>query len=191
MGAGASRKRPPAWRRRSILAPPPPPLPKDPRMPLTIRQKFNIVKSWKGISRAMEPTGVYMFVKLFEDHAELINFFEKFRELRNRDAQAESLELAEHASIVMNSLDEGIKALEDMDYFFTLLHQIGGAHTKVPGFKKEFFWKIKNPFLEAVKVTLGDAYTDNMDNIYKLTIDFVISTVVEGFDRAERAQRST
>ena len=40
----------------------------------------------------------------------------------------------------MNSLDEGIKALEDMDYFFSLLHQIGGAHTRVPGFKKEFFW---------------------------------------------------
>ena len=78
--------------------------------------------------------------RLFEDHAELINFFEKFRRLRSRDQQAESLELAEHASIVMNSLDEGIKALEDMDYFFSLLHQIGGAHTRVPGFKKEFFW---------------------------------------------------
>ena len=43
------------------------------------------------------------------------------------------------------------------------------------------FQKIKNPFLEAVKATLGDAYTNNMDNIYRLTIDFVISTVIEGF----------
>ncbi|KAF0301078.1 Neuroglobin [Amphibalanus amphitrite] len=188
MGGGVSRKGPLASERGSVLRSLPPPLPKDPRLPLTIRQKFSIVKSWKGISRTMEPTGIYMFVKLFEDHAELINFFEKFRQLRSRDAQAESLELAEHASIVMNSLDEGIKALEDMDYFFSLLHQIGGAHTRVPGFKKEFFWKIKNPFLEAVKATLGDAYTSNMDNIYRLTIDFIISTVIEGFDRAAKAR---
>lgn len=35
----------------------------DPRLPLNTRQKFNISKSWKGIVRAMEPTGVNMFVK--------------------------------------------------------------------------------------------------------------------------------
>ena len=50
------------------------------------------------------------------------------------------------------------------------------------------FQKIKNPFLEAVKATLGDKYTNNMDNIYRLTIDFVISTVIEGFDRAAKAR---
>ena len=45
------------------LPEPPPPPPTDPRLPLTARQKFSILKSWKGISRAMEPTGVYMFIK--------------------------------------------------------------------------------------------------------------------------------
>lgn len=131
----------------------------------------------------MVPTGIYMFIKLFEDHTELLDFFEKFRKLRSRDAQAESLELAEHATIVMNTLDEGIKALEDMDYFFSFLHQIGESHTKIPGFKAEFFMKIKNPFLDAVKMTLGDAYTDNMENIYRITIDFIISTLMNGFNR--------
>lgn len=42
--------------------PPTPPAP-DPRMPLTARQLFNISKSWKGIARAMEPTGITMFVR--------------------------------------------------------------------------------------------------------------------------------
>ncbi|RWS02919.1 neuroglobin-like protein [Dinothrombium tinctorium] len=42
-----------------IPQPPPP----DPRLPLTARQKFQITKSWKGIARAMEPTGINMFVK--------------------------------------------------------------------------------------------------------------------------------
>lgn len=35
----------------------------DPRIPLTARQKFQISKSWKAIARAMEQTGVSMFIK--------------------------------------------------------------------------------------------------------------------------------
>ena len=46
------------------------------------------------------------------------------------------------------------------------------------------FQKIESPFLEAVKMTLGDRYTDNMDQIYKLTIKFVIETVVKGYEMA-------
>lgn len=42
---------------------PPPPAPTDPRLPLTAKQKYSMLASWKGISRAMEPTGVYMFIK--------------------------------------------------------------------------------------------------------------------------------
>jgi hypothetical protein len=32
-------------------------------LPLTAKQKYSMMASWKGISRAMEPTGVYMFIK--------------------------------------------------------------------------------------------------------------------------------
>ncbi|KAK8387147.1 hypothetical protein O3P69_018068 [Scylla paramamosain] len=167
------------------LPEPPEPPPPDPRLPLTARQRFNIIKSWKGISRAFEPTGVNMFVKLFENHSELITLFTKFRQLRTRDEQAESLELAEHATMVMNSIDEGIKAMDNVDFFFGLLHQIGASHRKIPGFKKEYFWKIEHPFLEAVRLTLGDRYTDNMDNIYRITIKFLIETVVRGYELAE------
>lgn len=35
----------------------------DPRLPLTAKQKYNMMASWKGISRAMESTGVCMFLK--------------------------------------------------------------------------------------------------------------------------------
>lgn len=35
----------------------------DPRLPLTARQKYSMVASWKGISRAMEITGINMFIK--------------------------------------------------------------------------------------------------------------------------------
>ncbi|XP_069173274.1 neuroglobin-like [Procambarus clarkii] len=172
---------------RGVTEPPAPP-PLDPRIPLTAKQKFNMVKSWKGINRAMEATGVYMFLELFETNAELIGLFTKFNKLRTRDEQAESLELAEHATVVMNSIDEGIKAMDNVDFFFDLLYQIGASHHKIPGFKKEYFWKIEHPFLEAVRLTLGDRYTDNMDNIYRITIKFLLETVVKGYEMAEKKE---
>jgi len=186
MGGGASKGKKGGKGGKGAPPPPPPPPPAaDPRLPLTIRQKFSIVKSWKGISRAMESTGVYMFVKLFEEHQELLGFFSKLKGLKEKDkeAQAESLELQEHATVVMNTLDEAIRALEDVDAFLVLLHHVGATHAKIPGYDKEFFWKIRGPFLEAVKVTLGDAYTENMDTIYKITIDFILQTLIDGFEK--------
>ena len=35
----------------------------DPRLPLTVRQRFNIMKSWKGIARNIQETGVLMFLR--------------------------------------------------------------------------------------------------------------------------------
>jgi neuroglobin len=42
---------------------PPAPAAPDPRLPLTARQKYTMMASWKGISRAMEPTGINMFIR--------------------------------------------------------------------------------------------------------------------------------
>lgn len=40
----------------------------------------------------------------------------------------------------MESLDEGIRSLDDVDGFLAFVHQIGTSHTKIPGFKAEYFW---------------------------------------------------
>ncbi|CAB0040679.1 unnamed protein product [Trichogramma brassicae] len=42
-----------------------PPLPPatDPRLPLTARQKYILSASWKAIAKAIEPTGIYMFIR--------------------------------------------------------------------------------------------------------------------------------
>lgn len=44
------------------------------------------------------------------------------------------------------------------------------------------FQKIERPFLEAVKMTLGDRYTDNVENIYKITIKLIIETLEKGYN---------
>lgn len=156
----------------------------DNRIPLTVRQKFSISKSWKAIARAMEQTGVSMFVRLFQENEELLNLFVKFRHLKTRESQSESKELAEHANTVMSTIDESIMSLENPDYCIDFLHNVGKMHRKVDGFKGEYFWKLEEPFLAAVQETLGDRYTENMETIYKITIHFILETVISGYDTA-------
>ncbi|KAG7301822.1 hypothetical protein JYU34_013207 [Plutella xylostella] len=167
------------------------PPPCDPRLPLTARQKYSMLASWKGIARAMENTGICMFIKLFEENGELLDMFAKFRQCRTREAQAASAELAEHAHSVMSTLDEGIKTLDDLDSFFHFIHQVGASHRRIPGFKVEYFWKIEAPFLAAVEATLGDRYTPNVESIYKITIKFILQTLVEGYEQAPPAAAAT
>lgn len=45
------------------LPEPAPPAPTDERLPLDSRQVFKLKKSWKGIKRSMEATGVEMFIR--------------------------------------------------------------------------------------------------------------------------------
>lgn len=163
----------------------------DPRLPLNARQKYSMLASWKGIARALEPTGIYMFIKLFEEHQDLLALFSKFHQLKTRDEQASSAELAEHATNVMNTLDESIRTMDNMDSFLLYLHQIGQSHCKIPGFQKEYFRKIKGPFLESVKMTLGDRYTDNIENIYQVSINLIIETLIEGYEKGNNKSSSS
>lgn len=78
--------------------------------------------------------------RLFEEHGDLLGLFNKFRELKTKEQQASSEELGEHANKVMETLDEGIRGLDDLDTFFEYLHTVGASHTRIPGFKAEYFW---------------------------------------------------
>ena len=42
---------------------PSPPAPTDPRLPLSAMQVFKLKKSWKGIKRCLDDTGVEMFIR--------------------------------------------------------------------------------------------------------------------------------
>lgn len=46
------------------------------------------------------------------------------------------------------------------------------------------FQKIEEPFLEAARTTLGDRYTPNIENIYKITIQFILENLVKGYENA-------
>lgn len=50
--------------------------------------------------------------------------------------------------------------------------------------------KIKEPFLDAVKITLGDRYTENMESIYQIAITFILQTLCEGIEDAALGDKS-
>ncbi|XP_046381361.1 globin-5-like [Haliotis rufescens] len=159
---------------------PAPPAPTDPRLPLSALQVFKLKKSWKGIKRCMEATGVEMFIRLFKANGDLKQLFSSFRDLTNDDDLRVNENLEKHATLVMGIFDEAISNVDNVDYTLDVLQRAGGKHTRFPGFQPDLFVWMEQPFLEAVKQTLGDRYTDNMDVIYKITIKFILDNMVKG-----------
>lgn len=49
-----------------------------------------------------------------------------------------------------------------------------------------FLQKIETPFLEAVKETLEDRYTENMEVIYKITIKLILEHLVAGYHEGSK-----
>lgn len=113
--------------------------------------------------------------RLFEENAELLNMFTKFRDMKTKEQQSSSMELAEHAKTVMSTLDEGIKSLDDMDAFLTYLHEVGASHTKIPGFNRQYFW-VRPKKRRKLPLISCNIHTRQMTQ-YKYTIVFHLSTI--------------
>lgn len=78
--------------------------------------------------------------RLFEENEDILELFEKFKHLKSREEQETSEELQEHATTVMTTLDDSIMSLEQVDYCIDHLKIVGRNHTKIKGFKSEYFW---------------------------------------------------
>ncbi|XP_070181502.1 neuroglobin-1-like isoform X4 [Littorina saxatilis] len=154
------------------------------RLGITRRQLFTLHKSWKGVMRDMADCGVEMFILLFKSNSELKNMFHEFKDLTSEDDLRANEALENHATLVMTTLDDAITHIDNYDYVSEVLRKTGASHVRFEGFKSDNFLNIRDPFLEAVKITLGDRYTDNMESIYKVAITFILQTMVEGMEDA-------
>uniref|UniRef100_A0A1I7YAK6 GLOBIN domain-containing protein n=1 Tax=Steinernema glaseri TaxID=37863 RepID=A0A1I7YAK6_9BILA len=107
--------------------------------------------------------------------------------MASKEEQMQDERITKHAETVMKMLDVVISNVKDADYMFQLLQKSGTDHAHRSHFRPEFFWKIEGPFLYAVKEILQDRYTENMDQIYRVIIKIVLSTLEESC-RAELAR---
>lgn len=82
----------------------------------------------------------------------------------------------------MSTLDQAIGCIEKGDEFVSFLLSVGRRHRHVTGFRSEMFWHMEQPFLSAVKQTLDERFTDNMDTIYRITIKCMLRLLISGFE---------
>ncbi|VDK28343.1 unnamed protein product [Gongylonema pulchrum] len=152
----------------------------DSRIPLTRKQKFVLIKNWKGIEREVSAAGIEMFLKMLAEHPEYYELF-KFRNIANaaKENQAQDELLSAHGAAVMKFLGQAISKIEDADVFYSLLEDNGKQHAYKKLFKPEMFWEMEQPFLYSVKLILGERYTDNMDAIYKSVIHLILQRMEE------------
>nr|5ZIQ_A Chain A, Globin protein [Ramazzottius varieornatus]5ZIQ_B Chain B, Globin protein [Ramazzottius varieornatus]5ZIQ_C Chain C, Globin protein [Ramazzottius varieornatus]5ZIQ_D Chain D, Globin protein [Ramazzottius varieornatus]5ZM9_D Chain D, Globin Protein [Ramazzottius varieornatus] len=152
----------------------------DPRFPLTARDKFSLVKSWKTFSRNLESAGKEMLLKLFIEHPDMKDLFPKFKaktpdQLRND----ESFEEAALAHIT--PYDQAVQDSDNVDILLTNLKRVGRQHKTVPGFQESYFERMEKCLVFALQTTLADAYTENMERIYKIWISWTTEKIREGF----------
>lgn len=51
------------------------------------------------------------------------------------------------------------------------------------------FQNMEQPFLDAIKLTLGDAYTESIEEIYKLAIKFILQSLKDGFTTCDETDQ--
>ncbi|KAK0050762.1 neuroglobin, partial [Biomphalaria pfeifferi] len=121
---------------------------------------------------------------LFRSNSELQAMFKGFKDIKTDSELRSNEALENHATLVMTTLDDAITHIDNYEYVKDLLYRTSSTHTKFTGFQPAYFMHVKEPFLEAVRVTLGDRYTDNMQNIYTIAITYVLQTLKEGMEEA-------
>ncbi|VBB27497.1 unnamed protein product [Acanthocheilonema viteae] len=82
----------------------------DNRIPLTRKQKFILIKNWKGIERDVTTAGIEMFLKMLTQHPEYYEFF-KFRNIANeaKENQVSDERLRAHGAAVMKFIGKAIR----------------------------------------------------------------------------------
>jgi len=150
---------------------------------LTKRQRFLLKGSWKGVSRELQVTGVRLFVQMFISHPETLELFPQFSDLNSPEKQKSSDVFKDHGEKVFIRIDEALSSVDDPQILTSILLETGAYHKKIQGFKPEMFWYAEEPFLEALRLTLDERYTPQMDVIYHVIVQYIIQTLVDGYNK--------
>jgi len=146
----------------------------DNRIPLNSRQRFTLIKNWKGVSRHSIDAGALMIVKILTDHPQLYDRFTfasraQFR-TQSIDEQIADERLRDYADSMMTVFDDAIISIEKgTDAFFASIDRSAIAHAdeKDYGVVEQFEY-MEEAFMYAVRLTLDERCTDNMANIYRI-----------------------
>nr|KAG5704240.1 hypothetical protein BaRGS_012528 [Batillaria attramentaria] len=125
---------------------------------------------------------------LFEKNEEVMMFFKGLDKTKTVTELRTCKVLENHARGVMLTIDEAITNLDDADTVIETLNYVGKTHTRFEAFNPNVFWLLQEPFLLAVKDTLGDRYSAHMQDIYQRAIAFILRTLIDGFTQQQHKQ---
>eukprot|EP00092_Neocalanus_flemingeri_P093546 GFUD01118899.1.p1 GENE.GFUD01118899.1~~GFUD01118899.1.p1 ORF type:complete len:179 (+),score=51.20 GFUD01118899.1:248-784(+) len=149
---------------------------------LSKKQRFLLKGSWKGVSREFESTGVLWLVELFTTHPPTRACFTQFSLLGLDGELQECEEFRQHAEQVMERIDNALFSMEDPDTMKSILLETGAYHRRVVGFRPEMFQFAEEPLLNALRCTLDERYTPQMEVIYSVIVQFMTQTLIEGYN---------
>ena len=98
----------------------------------------------------------------------------------------------------MERIDNALFSMEDPGTMQSILIETGAYHRRIVGFSQEMFnvgkksnkihfWKSffhqfsEEPLLKALKNTLDERYTPQMEEIYRVIVQFIVQTMQEGY----------
>lgn len=87
----------------------------------------------------------HIYFRMFRTNTDSKCIFKKFKELKSDDELRVSETLEQHATGVMNVIDDTIMNIENVDYVFELLNSTGRKHITYEGFSQPFFWVSTDP----------------------------------------------
>lgn len=156
----------------------------DSRLPLTAREKFSLQKNWKSVSRNLQNCGVEMMVHFLNCDEEVRQAFPKFRQL-DKDQMRANEDFQTFSENVMQEWNNFMESLDDVDGLLRLIASNAKRHKKYnSGIQPQHFELMRRSLLVALRYTLGDAYTDNMERIYDKWTSFITTTSVKEFQAA-------
>ncbi|ELT91597.1 hypothetical protein CAPTEDRAFT_27881, partial [Capitella teleta] len=118
---------------------------------------------------------------MFEENHDVQYYFCKFAKLETSADLRSSRQLRAHALQVMETLDDAISNLDDIDYVINMLKAVASTHVnKFDASNLQIFWVIRDPFLLAIKESLGDRFSLSIEATYRICIGFILDMMVKG-----------
>nr|QQO51933.1 globin Sp_gb [Platynereis dumerilii] len=155
---------------------------------LTEKQMKLVRETWKGVDDDLEGTGKMVFKRLFELEKGFMKLFLRsgsMGDIKQKDIEMSEERLGRHVTIVMQALGAAVASLDDSRYLTSVLQNLGEMHTnyRVTGDMLPKLW----PAIDhALKTKLGDTYSTEARESWRVVFFFFICKMREGMEAASK-----
>ncbi|XP_006822018.1 neuroglobin-like [Saccoglossus kowalevskii] len=164
--------------------------PVDDKHLLDDRQKRIVRKTWRPLANDMTENGQKIFINIFESHPEIKYMFPT-RDIEGRDNLSANPHFRMHSSRFMQSVGAAIDNLNDLDNALRpLLVKLAKTHVRFKGFKPDYFDAFEEAMLSVWQEELGQRFTTEVEESWKLLFFYIKDCLKEGYDIAMNEKTS-